>query len=245
VAGTDPLGIIARIGGRSVGRDEVLGWEARRTARVSAKLGLRPASAGVSEERYRLLERKLALGREKLERRLARELRVSAPSARVLLALSGGRRRFCAIELSGASGSGEAMPGHYRDAMETGDEAALLRACPDHYVLSRDAGAELVIETTGGSPLAARIFLDEADTGSVRTPADEAFPTQWAAVGRAARGGPVSGAIRHQFRDEADGFAAILTGEFPAAMPGWMVRAHEWHLACEFSNWVEAANGLA
>jgi hypothetical protein len=33
-----------------------------------------------------------------------------------------------------------------------------------------------------------------------------------------------------------------LTGEFPIATPPWLIRAHRWHLACEFSNWIEAAN---
>jgi len=49
-------------------------------------------------------------------------------------------------------------------------------------------------------------------------------------------------AIRHQFRDEPSGFTARLTGEFPVATPPWLIRAHQWHLACEFSNWIEAAS---
>ena len=49
-------------------------------------------------------------------------------------------------------------------------------------------------------------------------------------------------AIRHQFCDEPDGFTARLTGEFPAATPPNLIRAHRWHLACEFSNWIEAAS---
>jgi hypothetical protein len=54
-----------------------------------------------------------------------------------------------------------------------------------------------------------------------------------------------TGAIRHQFRDEPNGFAARLTGEFPVATPLTLIRAHQWHLACEFSNWIEAANSVA
>jgi hypothetical protein len=65
------------------------------------------------------------------------------------------------------------------------------------------------------------------------------------AVGRAAAGAPASGAIRHQFRDHGDGFSARLTIEFPALTPGRIVRTHRWHLACEFSNWIEAANAPA
>jgi hypothetical protein len=239
----DPLSIRARIGGRTVSRGEVLDWEAQRLRRVCGKLNLSAPAGTVSDRRRRLLEHKLAIGRDGLERRLDRELRWSARSAAATRLLSAGRRRICTIELSGRSGSAERMPAFYRSAIDAGDDAVLLEACPDHYVLSRDrGGADVVLETTGGSPLAARIYLHEGDVGPVLTAADPDYPVQWVAIGRAVADGPALGAIRHQFRDEADGFRAILTGEFPAALPPRMIRAHEWHLACEFSNWIEACN---
>lgn len=137
------------------------------------------------------------------------------------------------------------VPRYYRHAMETDDEVALLSACPDHYILcERTDGLQQVVETTGGSPLAARIFLDESDTGTVTTAADPTFPVQWVAVGGTSPAGPPAGAIRHQFRDEPEGFEARLTGEFPLAAPPWLIRGHQWHLACEFSNWIEAANSV-
>ena len=239
----DPLGITAKIGGRPVGREEVLAWEGKRAEKVSAKLGLGSPPPGLAERRRLLVERKLELGHEELERRLDRELRWAGRSGRLLSALSGTRRRLSVVELTGAEGACEAMPARYKQAMEGGEEAWLLSASPDHYVLSRNAdGVELVIETTGGSPLAARIYLDDGDVGSVGTAEDPAFPVQWVTVGRPRPGGPPSGGIRHQFRDETRGFAARLTIEFPAATPGRLVGAHQWHLACEFSNWIEAAS---
>ncbi len=87
-----------------------------------------------------------------------------------------------------------------------------------------------------------RAALDDADTDAVTTQADPAFPVQWIAVGGTGGDGPPTGAIRHQFHDEPSGFAARLTGEFPVATPPWLIRAHQWHLACEFSNWIEAAS---
>ena len=135
------------------------------------------------------------------------------------------------------------MPRYYQAAMEAGDEAALLAACPDHYVLCQDVdGLQKVIETTGGSPLSARILLDESDIGTVTTVADPEFPVQWVAVGRGSSSDRPAGAIRHQFRDEPNGFRVRLTGEFPVITPPHLIRAHQWHLACEFSNWIEAAN---
>ncbi len=157
--------------------------------------------------------------------------------------VSGGRRRLCTVELTGTHGSAEVMPRYYRRAIEAGDEAALLAACPDHYILSAGPdGLQRVVETTGGSPLAAQILLDETETSTVSTAADPAFPVQWVATGGTGDGGPPIGAIRHQFRDEPDGFRVRLTGEFPAATPPILIRGHQWHLACEFCNWIEAAN---
>jgi hypothetical protein len=236
------LTITAEIGGRRVSRDEVLAWEARRASKVCKKLGITAPTSDVVAQREALVARKLELGHDRLEHLLARELRWSARGGRLLAALSGGRRRLCTIELTGIGGSAEAMLRYYQRAMETGDEAALLAACPDHYILCADAdGLQRVVETTGGSPLAARIFLDETDLGTVTTDADPAFPVQWVAVGATSSTGSPTGAIRHQFRDEPNGFTVRLTGEFPVATPPHLIRAHQWHLACEFSNWIEAA----
>jgi hypothetical protein len=240
------LTITAEIDGRSVSRSEVLEWEAGRASKVCKKLGVTASSGDLAAQRQALVARKLELGHETLERLLARELRWSERGAQLLARLSRGRRRLCAVELTGTDGSAEVMPRYYQDAMEAGDEAALLAACPDHYILCAGGdGVEKVVETTGGSPLAARIFLDESDLSAATTEADPAFPVQWVAVGGTSPSGPSTGAIRHQFRDEPNGFTVRLTGEFPAATPPTLIRAHQWHLACEFSNWIEAANSGA
>lgn len=237
------LDITATIGGREVSRGEVLEWERRRAGVVYGKLGMGPPPDDVVACREALVAKKLDLGHAEIERRLARQMTLATRSSRLMTALSRGGRRLCVVELRGRGGSAEAMPAFYRAAMDAGDEAPLLAASPDHWVLRRrDDGIQQVIETTGGSPLASRIFLDENEVGPIETPADPSFPVQWVALGRARLVGPPSGALRHQFRDEPDGgFAARLTIEFPLVTPGRFVAAHPWHLACEFSNWIEAA----
>lgn len=240
------LTITAQIDGRSVSREEVLAWEARRTNKVCKKLGISAPPGDAAEQRQALVAEKLELGHGAIEGLLARELRLAARGARLLAGLSRGRRRLCSIELTGTGGSAEALPRYYENAMNSGDEAALLSACPDHYILCAGTdGTQQVVETTGGSPLAARIFLNESDLGTVTTSPDPQFPIQWVAVGGTNPTGPSTGAIRHQFRDGPDGFTARLTGEFPVATPPALIRAHRWHLACEFSNWLEAANAEA
>jgi hypothetical protein len=238
------LDISAVLGDRSVSRAEVLEWEGRRAAAVFQKLGMGAPPADVAARRSALVERKLELGHAEIERRLARQMAMAARSSRVMSALSRGGRRLCVAELRCAEGSAEAMPAFYAAAIEAGDEAPLLAASPDHWMLTRrDDGLQQVIETTGGSPLATRIFLDPDEDGPVATPADPSFPVQWVAIGRARVGGPPSGALRHQFRDEpGGGFTARLSIEFPRVTPARLIDAHRWHLACEFSNWIEAAN---
>jgi hypothetical protein len=237
------LTIKAELGGVIVSRSEVLAWEARRVSRVWRKLKLAEPAGNLDYRRQALVEKKLELGHAGLEARLERELRWSQRSEPLLVGASFGRRRLCTVRLLGSGGSAEAMPAFYRAAMEAGDEASLLAACPDHYILHKDSeGTQRVIETIGGSPLAAQVLLDEEDTSTATTSPDPSFPEQWVAVGRNRPGGRPAGAIHHQFRDEPHGFTAILTGEFPAATPPNMIRAHRWHLACEFSNWIEAAN---
>jgi hypothetical protein len=240
------LTITAEINGRSVPRSEVLAWESRRAQKVCKRLGISDRSGDLVAQRQALVEKKLELGHDALELMLARQMRWSERSERILTRLSRGRRRLCTVELTGTGASAEAVPRYYQDAMDAGNEAALLAACPDHYILRLDAdGLQQVIETTGGSPLAARIFLDSKDTDTLTTRADPTFPVQWVAIGRGSRTGPPAGGIHHQFRDEPNGFKARLTGEFPVTVPPHLIRAHEWHLACEFSNWIEAANSFA
>ncbi len=238
------LDITAAIGDRSVSRAEVLEWEGRRAAAVFKQLGMGTPPGDVAGRRGALVAKKLELGHAEIERRLARQIAMAARSSRVMSVLSRGGRRLCTVELRGGGGTAEAVPAFYGAAMDSGDEAPLLAASPDHWVLcERGEGVQQVIETTGGSPLATRIFLIEDEVGPIDTPADPSFPVQWVAFGRARLDGPPSGALRHQFRDEPEGrFTARLTIEFPRATPARLVNAHRWHLACEFSNWIEAAS---
>jgi hypothetical protein len=247
VSAGDVLDITAVLGNSSLSRDEVLEWEGRRAAVVFKKLGMGVPPDGVAARREALVAKKLELGHAEIERRLARQIAGATRLSRVMSTLSRGGRRLCIVELRGVGASAEAVPAFYGAAMDSGDEGPLLAASPDHWMLrKRDDGIQQVIETTGGSPLASCIYLDENEVGTISTPADPSFPVQWVAFGRARLGGPPAGALRHQFRDEPGGaFTARLTIEFPRVTPARLVNAHRWHLACEFSNWIEAASAAA
>lgn len=236
----DPT-IVALIYGRTVGRGEVLAWENRRIDAAAKKLGIdAPAAGGTEARREAFLSTKLALGSSEIESRLSRDIhwaeRVSKVGARV-----SSRRRRSITDLQVAEGSAAHFAEWFDTCSRDSDERAMLRACPDHFVIRTGTdGRQEVIETTGGSPMAARFYVDYSETSSLVTPPDPNFPHQIAGVARAADGTPVGG-VRHQFRDLDKGFQARLTVEFPLPSAGMMITQHRWHLACEFSNWITAA----
>lgn len=232
--------IVAQIGDRTHQRDAVLAWEDRRARSVLKRMGL-PVSPDRAGRRLALSEKKLDLGHDAIRAMLKRDLIWSERIARIVCAMSGARRRFSVCELSVSSGSAEKFVRWFEERSRLGDERPMIDACPDHYIIALDkAGRQVVTETTGGSPFASEFTVDYSDLSSLKSAPDAGFPYQVAGVARLSDGLAIGG-VRHQFRQDGEGFRARLTVEFPAAMAGAMVAEHRWHLAAEFSNWIEAA----
>jgi hypothetical protein len=235
-----PMSILAVVNGREVVRDEVLAWEARRIEAAARKLGLTVSTNRLSERRAALLQAKLDLGPQHVEARLERDVRWAARIGRASNHPKH-RRRVSVCELRVSSGSAARFATWFQDRTRANDQEAMLAACPDHFVIrTLPDGRQEVLETTGGSPLASRFFVDYDDASTLITQPDSAFPVQIAGTAFMTDGLPVGG-VRHQFRDNGDGFHARLTVEFPALTNPHMLAQHRWHLACEFSNWIEAA----
>lgn len=234
------LDIAARIDGTTHSRDDVLSWENTRIDGAAAKLGIAaPPPATVAERREALLEAKLDLGPEQALPRLARDLRWADRLARVQARISP-RRRLSVTDLDVAGTSAAEFATWFEKATRDDDQVAMLRACPDHFLIRFGAEGQEVVETTGGSPLTSRFVVDYEDVSTLVTSPDPDFPQQVAGVALASDGTPVGG-VRHQFRDTASGLHARLTVEFPLPTLPTMVTHHRWHLACEFSNWIEAS----
>lgn len=231
----------AIIEGTSHTRDSVLAWEAMRMAAVRRKLGLSPTNAPLAHQRTELADHKLALGHEGIRRALGRGPWLSEKITRFTVRMSGEGRRFSVCEIEVPIGSAEHFAKWFDDRNNYNDERAMIEACPDHYVITRyEAGRQYVLETTGGSPLPGGFLVDYKDTSALVTEPDPSFPFQVAGVARLDDGLAIGG-VRHQFRQENDGFRARLTVEFPRKVPQKMISEHCWHLAVEFSNWIEAA----
>jgi hypothetical protein len=235
----DHLPIITYINGRAHARDAVLAWEAGRAARVARRLGVDGSAPELSR---RIVERKLELGHDAVRARLRHELRVSAVVSELGAKVSRGRRNVATTVLTCETGAAELLPEWYRTAFTANDGQAMLAASPDHWLFHHAPDADEVIETAASSPTVVQMLLDDEHVGTIRTPADPAFPVAWVSVARSVRGTAIGG-IRHLFRDEADGFHVRLNAELPVTVPRPMVTAHCWHLAGEFSNWLEFANG--
>ena len=226
------------IGDNEISYTEVLQWEKRRAAIVLKKLGIKPHADDLPALRQQLLARKMELGADGLLQRLHRELAISNPVASLTARLSVGKRRFSVTRIISSHGSAEAFVAWFNDRTKLNDELAMLTATPDHYVIrTRPDGFQEVVETNGGSPLAAQFYIDYQDLSSLQSQPDPAFPLQIAGVARSA-GGVALGGVRHQFRNEGTGFQAKLTVEFPWLILPGVIEGHQWHLASEFSNWI-------
>lgn len=233
------VGIVAELNGRTAGRDAVLAWESQRIDAAARKLGVAaPAAGDVAERREALLRTKLELGSAEIRARLARDTRWADRVARAQSRVPGRRRSVTDLHVTG--GGAARFVAWFEEAANSSDTTAMLRACPDHFDFGVSERGQVVLETTGSSPLATLFLVDYTDVSSLTTPPDPLFPHQIAGVARALDGTAIGG-VRHQFRDSGTGFHARLTVEFPLPILPAMVTGHRWHLACEFSNWIEAA----
>jgi hypothetical protein len=235
------VSIAATVSGECLGRERVLAWEERRITAAAKRLCVAvPTNGDVASRRESLLKAKLDLGSEAIIERLRRDIRISGPLARVEAAMTP-RRRTSVTHLTVHGGTAQDFVDWFHTQTAKSNEPAMLRACPDHFVIRTGSdGRQEVIETTGGSPLATQFFIDYDGPESPITPADSDYPHQIAGVALASTGRSIGG-VRHQFRNTSAGFDAHLTVEFPLPTLPVMVSQHRWHLACEFSNWIEAA----
>lgn len=230
------------LAGRPVTEARVLAWEAARLPRAAAKIGLPVPTGDLDQARKSFTEAKLDLGADEIRRRLAKDLRRSDALTRKLSGLSRGRRvtSTCDLHVTGA-GSAAEFVAWFTDTGRDDYRHSMIAANPDHFLIdTAPDGRQEVVETTGGSPLATRFMIDYTDTADLVTPRDPEFPLDTSGVARAHTGLAIGG-VRHEFRDQADGFHARLRVEFPRFTPPIMISRHRLHLACEFTRWIQLA----
>ncbi len=237
------LPITAYVAGRLTSREDVLAYEHKRALKVAKRLDLTTTSRDHEELIGRIVDRKLELGHDALRHKLRGDLRISGAMGTFGAAVSRGRRRVVTTILRCEFGACELAIEWYREHFRD-DERAMLAASPDHWIFHQHAdGTEEVTETAAASPVVVQMFFTDDDR-TVRTAPGHSYPVEWAGAALT-RGGKPMGGVRHRFRDlPSGGFEIELNVEFPTTTLPPMVAAHGWHLASEFSNWLEFANGI-
>jgi hypothetical protein len=246
-----------------VTRDQVRQWESERTTAVLKKFRSRLGAPGMAElspdvtvdellgadlptQRRALTEMKARLGHAGVYAMLRADLVIGERSSRLAVAASRGRIVTSVVRIVVPDFDATRFADWFNALTATNDEAAMVDASPDHYLLrGLSEGTQEVVETTGGSPTATRFLVDYSRVDRLQIPIDPSYEIQIA--GHAVLDdGLVIGGVRHQFRDRGDGaMEALLTVQFPGLFPANMVAAHRWHLASEFGNWITAAAQVA
>lgn len=232
----------AVIAGRRIPWPELLAWEDRRIDVSAAKLGVAvPAAADVATRRAALVDMKMNLGADAILQRFAGQLSQADRIGRLAATLTSGRA-FVTAELNITGGSGAHLV-QWFDAQVQGDEqAAMVAACPDHYVLRTGVdGVQQVVQATGASPMLNQFFLTYGSEVGLANPRAPGYANEIVASAQLLDGTLVGGA-RMQFRDTTRGFFARLIEEFPRSTPPNMIRQQRWHTATEFANWARAAH---
>lgn len=248
--------ITCLINGQSSTRTQVLDWELRRmrvvwrklkpcaSAYVSSKLNsdwaaTQVSAADIMQMRQDLLALKLQLGPQRIKAALVGELALSGAVEKLLLGTSFGRYAVSVTDIQCNRGSAEEFVQWFAGRVRANDEPAMLQACPDHYVIETQAnGQQYVLETTGGSPLATQFDIDYTNASGNPVALVPELPVRIGGV--ALDGQKAIGYAYHQFGSQAGGgFRGRLSVAFPRSTPWFMIDGHRWHLACEFSNWIE------
>lgn len=230
-----------KIDGAPVSQGRLNRWRVKRVLKTARVLGQSVQNSGdAAGMNTQLTEIKLKYSYDEMHALLKARLSLSAFAMRCAATLSGGKRKFATAEIEVDGVSAEAIANNIDKLMlepSKENDAVNLAACPDHYVL-RPSGENVleVIETCGNSPLPFQFFIVYGDETGVHTPRDGAYEHQSVGTARI-KSGAVMGGVRHQFTDTENGFKAKLCVEFPALCPRTIIKAHQMHLACEFSYW--------
>lgn len=188
----------------------------------------------------KVTEIKMEYSYNEIVKLLSNKLWFSEKFMKMICKLSRDKRKFSITEIEMKGISAKEVISGIDSLMLTQskeNDEVNLAACPEHYVLRPSGENTLeVIETTGNSPLPVQFFINYGDESGIQTPRDKSYEYQSVGVARL-KNGTILGGVRHQFKEEDNGFKARLVVEFPSMCPTSIIKEHQLHLACEFSYW--------
>jgi len=192
-----------------------------------------------------LVKVKMDLGFDRLRRVLERRCQIGDKVSGFAAKFARGKRKFSITEIYVPHSKltpEEVMDRITEVMMEQSDahDKINIGANPDHYVLlGLTPTIQEVLETTGGSPLPTHFYAHYGDTTGLQSRKSTDYPVELAGAAKD-KNGNIIGGMRHQVKKENDGFRFKALVEFPSMVPDSMVKAHQWHLACEFGHWISA-----
>ncbi|MFI1586092.1 hypothetical protein [Embleya sp. NPDC020630] len=179
------------------------------------------------------------IGDASMRELLAEDLRVADEIVAPLPDASGGVWRSAVTELEIGGITAEEFLTWWQGRLASADRTALLSANPEHYLADSAHGVVEIIETIGSGPL--RFFLTFHDGVEIEDEGHETYPVRIGGTGRLTDGTEIC-RVMHEFGDGPNGLRIRLTIQFPAGAPEHVFTGHQWHFACEFLNWLEAAH---
>ncbi|WP_405720460.1 hypothetical protein [Streptomyces sp. NBC_00046] len=185
---------------------------------------------------------KQRIGDERMRELLAPDLAASDAVMAPLPNGSGGAWRSAVTEMTVAGIDVDRFLTWWQGRLAGGDRSALLSANPEHYLADSSGGVVEIIETIGSGPL--RFFLTFHDGVEIADEGHEEYPVRIGGTGRLGDGTEIA-RVMHEFGDGPDGLRIRLTIQFPANAPEHVFVGHQWHFACEFTNWLEGAHAQA
>lgn len=235
--------MLIRIDGNTISRQQLNAWKIKRIKKVLRSLKQKaPMVSNADTMNEELAAIKLQYTYDEMLVLLRTKLRISTLAIKCAIALSGNKRKFAVTEISMDGISADKISSEIDRLMleqSRENDQVNLAACPDHYVLRPTGENALeVIETCGNSPLPFQFFIVYGDETGIQTPRDMSYKYQSAGIART-KNGKLMGGVRHQFKNTDKGVEAKLVVEYPALCPTTIVKAHQMHLACEFSYWFQ------
>ncbi|MDE0853780.1 MAG: hypothetical protein OSA97_05095 [Nevskia sp.] len=256
-SGSSNLDLTANIGGNYVSRQQVLVWEARRLQVVASRMSGNMAASliedlsalivrqpedtsDIVQERNLLADAKIKAGDAAMRQLIANDLLISGPLMSASAALPG--YSTSQIDIISNQGTAEGFASWFADNFfNPGNERSILVACPDHYVFNTvTPNVVNASEEMGGALLVASFVLElGSDTARLPIVTEPDFPIRFTGAGLDSAH-DVAGGFNHRFKNLDQGFQSRLGVFFPSTLPFWIPAEHQWHLACEFSNWITA-----
>lgn len=246
--------MIFEIDGQVVSKEKIDEWELVRLEKeykflkkhgfkFSQKFSSYLESKDVDNARSELGKLKSAYHPETFRKLLKRKYTIGNSASKIAAMLSRGRK-YSITEFvipNSKKTPEEVMSSIEKIMLENTDEHLYMNLAtnPDHFVLiSTSKNVQEVVEITGGSPLPNRFFAHYGDETGLTSTLGEGFTVQAAGAAKL-EDGTVIGGVRHQIKKEGNGLRFRALVEFPSILPNYMIKKHQYHLACEFRQWLD------